>query len=177
MENKEGMITHYLDLDVEAKGIHKDMRFYITNIGKEDIFLRYPWLAAYEPHFKWRDATIGEEVLPVIIRSINPHVPRPRPTIAQTSLEDLKAHIVQQLEEQSCIRTTSMDLTIQAGQHTQAVEVPPQCKKFAKVFSEKESFCFPPSRPWDHMIEFKKGTPDAIDCKVYPMSQKEDEAL
>ena len=34
-ENKEGMITHHLDLDVEAKGIHKDMRFYITNIGKE----------------------------------------------------------------------------------------------------------------------------------------------
>ena len=33
MENKEGMITHYLDLDVEAKGIHKDMSFYITNIG------------------------------------------------------------------------------------------------------------------------------------------------
>ena len=27
------------------------------------------------------------------------------------------------------------------------------------------------------MIEFKKGTPDAIDCKVYLMSQKEDEAL
>ena len=27
------------------------------------------------------------------------------------------------------------------------------------------------------MIEFKKGTPDVIDCKVYPMSQKEDEAL
>ena len=27
------------------------------------------------------------------------------------------------------------------------------------------------------MIKFKKGTPDAIDCKVYPMSQKEDEAL
>lgn len=27
------------------------------------------------------------------------------------------------------------------------------------------------------MIEFKKGTPDAIDCKVYPMSQTEDGAL
>ena len=33
MENKEGMITHYLDLDVEAKGIHKDMHFYITNVA------------------------------------------------------------------------------------------------------------------------------------------------
>ena len=77
MENKEWMITHYLDLDVEAKGAPKDMRFYITNIGKEDIFLRYPWLVAYEPRFKWKDATIGEEVLPVIICSINPCIPRP----------------------------------------------------------------------------------------------------
>ena len=75
MENKKGMITHYLNLDVEAKGIHKDMCFYITNIGKEYIFLGYPWLAAYEPRFIWRVATIGEEVLPVIIRSINPHIP------------------------------------------------------------------------------------------------------
>ena len=27
------------------------------------------------------------------------------------------------------------------------------------------------------MIEFKKGTPDTIDCKIYPLSQNEDEAL
>ena len=141
------MITHYLNLDVEAKGIHKDMRFYITNISKEDIFLRYPWLAAYEPCFKWRDTTIGEEVLPVIIRSINPHIPRPRPMIARTSLEDLKARIVQQLEEQSCLHTTFTELAIQARQHTKAIELPPQYKKFVKVFSEKEPFCFPPSRP------------------------------
>ena len=125
MENEEVMITHYLDLEVETKGIHKDMHFYITNIGKEDIFLRYPWLAAYEPRFKWKDATIGEEVLPAIICSINPHIPRLWPTIACTSLEDLKACIVQQLEEQSCLCTTSTDLAIQAGQHTKAIELPP----------------------------------------------------
>ena len=100
-EHKEGIITHYLDLDVEAKGIHKDMRFYITNIGKEDIFLGYPWLAAYKPRFKWRDATIGEEVLLVIIRSINPRIPRPRPVITQATLKNLKACIVQQLEAQA----------------------------------------------------------------------------
>ena len=33
------MITPYLGLDVETKGIHKNMCFYITNIGNEDIFL------------------------------------------------------------------------------------------------------------------------------------------
>ena len=175
-ENKEGMITHYLDLDVEAKGIHKDMRFYITNIGK-DIFFGYPWLAAYEPCFKWRDATIGEEVLLVIIQSINPRNPQPRPVITQATLENLKACIVQQLEEQCCLRTMATELAIQAGQHTKAVELPPQYQEFAKVFSEEESFRFPTSQPWDHMIEFKKGTPDTIDCKIYPLSQTKDEAL
>ena len=176
-ENKEGMITHYLDLDVETKGIHKDMCFYITNIDKEDIFLRYSWLAAYELHFKWKDATIGEKVLPAIIRSINPHIPWPWPVIAQATLEDLKACIIQQLKEQSCLCTTSTDLAIQAEKHTKAVKLLPQYQKFAKVFSEKESFRFPPSCPWNHMIKFKKGTPDPIDCKVYPMSQKKDEVL
>ena len=27
------------------------------------------------------------------------------------------------------------------------------------------------------MIKFKKGAPEAIDCKIYPMSRVEDEAL
>ena len=48
MENKAGMITHYLDLNIQTKGIHKEMRFLITNIGKEDILLGYPWLATYK---------------------------------------------------------------------------------------------------------------------------------
>ena len=47
-ENKAGMITHYLDLDVETKGIHKEMRFLITCHGRsvfafifEVVIIRY----------------------------------------------------------------------------------------------------------------------------------------
>ena len=79
--------------------------------------------------------------------------------------------------EETCIRTTSTDLAIAAQQYTVKTEVPPEYKSFTRVFSEEESHRFPPSRPWDHAIEFKKGTPDTIDCKVYPMSQTEDVAL
>ena len=71
----------------------------------------------------------------------------------------------------------STDLAITTEQHTKNVDIPPQYQEFAKVFSEEESQQFPPSRPWDHMIEFKKDTPNAIDCKVYPMSQTEDQGL
>ena len=176
-ENEAGMITHYLDLDVKTKGIHKEMCFLITNIGKEDILLGYPWLTTYQPRFQWREATIGEEALPIVIRSVNPCIQRQQPVIAKAVAEHIKTLIVQQLEAQSCIKTMSTDLAIAAEQHTKKVEIPPQYQKFAKMFSEEESQPFPPSCPWDHMIEFKKDTPDAIDCKVYPMSQTEDQGL
>jgi hypothetical protein len=45
------------------------------------------------------------------------------------------------------------------------------------VFSEEESCRFPPSRPWDHAIELKEGMPKALDCKIYPMTPTEDQAL
>jgi hypothetical protein len=72
--NKSGKITHYLDLDVCAKGIHKEMCFLITDIGSEDILLGYPWLATFEPKFNWRHAVIDERMMPVIISSVNPRI-------------------------------------------------------------------------------------------------------
>ena len=45
------------------------------------------------------------------------------------------------------------------------------------MFSEEEVQRFPPSHPWDHAIDFKSGTPDAINCKVYPMTHAEDDVL
>jgi hypothetical protein len=76
--NKSGKITHYLDLDVYTKGIHREMRFLITDIGSEDILLGYPWLASFEPKFSWRHAVIDERVLPVVISSVNPRIIRQR---------------------------------------------------------------------------------------------------
>ena len=121
------------------------MHFLITNIGKEDILLGYPWLATYKPKFKWRDATIGKDALPVIIRSVNPCIQHLRPIIAKATTDTIKAMIVQQLEMQSCIKTTSTNLAIAAEQHTKKVEIPPHYQQFTKVFSEEDSQRFPPS--------------------------------
>ena len=48
-ENKAGSITHYVDLEVQTKGMKCTMRFLVTNIGRENVLLGYPWLATYEP--------------------------------------------------------------------------------------------------------------------------------
>ncbi len=171
-ENKDGLITHYVDLKVQTHGIHRDMRFLITNIGQEDVVMGYPWLAAYEPKFNWKCATIDETTLPVVLRSINPQT---NPIVAQTNSK--KEEIVATLESQCTIRTTATELAIQAQQYTTKREVPKEYKHFAKVFSEEESKRYPPKRAWDHAIKFKKDVPDAIDCKIYPQTQEEDKAL
>jgi hypothetical protein len=50
-------------------------------------------------------------------------------------------------------------------------------KEFARLFSDEVADRFPPSREWDHAIDLKPGAPDALDCKVYPMTRDEDASL
>jgi hypothetical protein len=96
--NKSGMITHFLDLDVCTKGIHKEMRFLVTDIGHEEILLGYPWLATFKPKFNWKSAVIDKRVLPIIISSINPHLTRNQPVIATALMEETNQSIIRQLE-------------------------------------------------------------------------------
>jgi hypothetical protein len=67
--NKGGMITHYVDLQVDTNRSSREMRFLVTNIGKEDVLLGYPWLSAFEPKFSWTHGTIDENALPVVIKA------------------------------------------------------------------------------------------------------------
>src|SRR5580698_10699538 len=70
-----------------------------------------------------------------------------------------------------------IELAVAAQQYTKKVAIPKEYQRFSKVFSKEESKCFPPQRACDHAIEFKLGAPDAIECKIYPMTRVEDEAL
>ncbi len=87
-ENKDGLITQYIDLNVQTKGIHRDICFLVTNIGHEDIILGYPWLSTFEPQFDWMHAVIHKKALPIVIQSVNPHVPGKDPIIAQTTNQE-----------------------------------------------------------------------------------------
>ncbi len=77
--NQAGEITHYITLNIQTRGIQKTIQFLITNIGNEDIILGYPWMAAYEPQFSWKNGVINERELPIILRSVNPFSPRKGP--------------------------------------------------------------------------------------------------
>jgi len=166
--NRAGEITHYIILDIQTGGIWKKIQFLVTNIGSEDIVLGYPWMATFEPKFTWKNGVINEQELPIILQSVNPFIPGKSSIIARAKGPDDKSRIS---------AMTSTELAIKAQQYTQKVEVPTEYQKFAKVFSEEESKRYPPKRAWDHAIEFKTDAPEAVDCKVYPMNQVEDEVV
>jgi hypothetical protein len=178
--NKAGQITHYLSLAVTTAGKTQEMRFLITDIGREDILLGYPWLATYKPRFSWKHGTIDKTNLPVVLRMINLH--EKKEVILQYLSTDERMSIVEELEQTvggkpPTIRNTSVDLAVATQQYTKKVEIPQEYRAFAKVFSEEKSQRFPLRRMCNHAIDFKPGVPDTIDCKVYPMTCVEDEAL
>ena len=173
--NKSGSITHSLELKVTTKGVDRIMRFLVTDIGNEDILLRYPWLATFEPKFGWKDTIIETQALPIIISSTRPV--DSRAVIAGLQTQEEKETIVHELEESTTIRGIATELAIQAGEGKKKVEVPAIYNHFERLFSEEASQRFPPLRPWDHAIELKAETPDAIPCKVYLMTPAEDKAL
>jgi hypothetical protein len=175
--NKSGMITHYLDLNVCTNGIHKEMIFLVTDIGHEEVLLGYPWLATFEPKFNWRSAVIDECILPIIISSINPRIPKTQPVIAMGLSEEEKQSSVRQLDTECTIRGVATDLAIQAGAEQQEAELPKEYREFARLFSDEAADQFPPAREWDYAINLKPGAPDALDCKIYPMTRDEDTAL
>ena len=189
--NRAGMITDFVDLEVRTGKAEKPMRFLVTDLGLEDMILGYPWLAAFEPKFSWKDAVIDTTSLPIVIRSLDWRSLVIRPTIAhidndpiisrivtETLSDKEKDDIVRELEQENCISANiSTQLANDASQYTKTVDIPSEYQRHSRVFSEEEANRFPPSRPWDHAIELKEGAPSAIDCKIYPIPPGEDEAL
>jgi hypothetical protein len=57
------------------------------------------------------------------------------------------------------------------------MKIPEEYQEFNSVFDDKAPQRFLPSREWDHAIKLKQGAPDALDCKIYPMTREEDASL
>ena len=141
--NKDGKITHYLVLNVQTRGKVKRMTVLVAEIGKEDIILGYPWLAAYEPQFDWAKGTLNGKYHPIILSSTVPD--NQSPTIGALQLRN-KEKILEQLEEECHGRSIATDLARSTAGTGETTVIPTEYQDLASVFSEEEAERFPPSR-------------------------------
>ena len=161
------------------------MKFLVTDLGGEDLILGYPWLSTFEPKFRRRDASIDTSFLPIIIQSVDWRKSQIKPVIARIVLgrriraqkQRQKEAIFRELERESSLKGISIELSREAGKFKQDVDVPKEYQRHADIFDPVESKKLPPLRPWDHAITLKPDAPDTIDCKLYPLPPKDNEAL
>ena len=151
----------------------------------KDLILGYPWLSTFKPKFQWRDAAIDTSFLPIIIQSVDWRKSQIKPVIArilqgqriQTRRQQQQEIIFQELERESSLKGISIELSREAGKFMQEVEVPDEYRRHARIFDPVESKKLPLSQPWDHTITLKPYAPDTLDCKLYHLPPKDDEAL
>ncbi len=184
--NQDGNITHYTDLQVKTGKETYILRFLITNLGRDEVILGYPWFTAFEPKIRWKEATLEEEYQPVVITTINTHEPMIELAIRALETYGLDEEAWEQLlsEEEPyiaiCKMTMASELAQKAMDQTKKTfeqMVPAQYHRHRKVFSKEASHRFPPTRPWDHTIDLLPKAPKTLDCKVYPLAITEGDAL
>lgn len=89
-----------------------------------------------------------------------------------------QAYICEELAQEShAWANISTELAQKAGQYTKKVAVPTQYQQYATVFDEEASHRLPKHQPWDHTIDLKPDAPSSLNCKIYPLTVKEKEAL
>ncbi len=139
--NQDGAINHFTDLQVCTREEMKTLQFLITNLGKDEVILGYPWLTAFEPIIHWKDATLDRTCKPVIITSVNPNETQVLTIIMEEEWVEMN-----QTEEEpyAMLRKTTMasELVQVAMDKTKRMfkqMVPEEYRRHARTFSEKES--------------------------------------
>jgi len=142
--NAEGAITHQIECNMFFKGHVERARIDVCNLGKTEVILGMPWLAAHNPEIDWEKGEVEMT-----------HCP---PIYGKRKQEKKKKEVkkVERDENKEMLKKL----------------VPKRFWRWGKVFRKKKSERMPVQKTWDHAIELKEGfTPKKE--KVYSLSREE----
>jgi len=144
----------------------------ITNTGRHKILLGTDWLKAHNPSIDWSTNRLCFDQCPPQCHPIEQD-----PTIRQfllinaweTQNDDYLDYMDHGIDVLQCIvahkaryfepmiRKTTVSTTLAKGEECKTTDIPPEFRKYAKVFSDKEAQRLPKHQPWDHKINLQPG--------------------
>jgi hypothetical protein len=137
------------------------------NLGKDCIILGYPWFEAFNPNINWKEGRLlGPQIELKTTGAVNREHVEQAYEIRRIAMELRKTTIAQKMAE-----------AFQTDKPKTDTPIPPEYRKHAKVFSEQEAECFPPSRTWDHHIPLKDDAPETINEKLYNLPKVDKQAI
>jgi len=145
--NVGGAITHQVECNMFFKGHIERVRMDVCNLGKTEVILGMPWLAAHNPEIDWKKGEVKMTQCPPIYGK-------------KTQEGKRKEKKTEKDEDEEVLRKL----------------VPKRFWKWRKVFEKKESERIPVQKAWDHTIELKEGFIPKKE-KVYLLSREEREEV
>ena len=137
-------ITHQVKCNIFFKGHVERARMDICNLGKTEVILGMPWLAAHNPEIDWEKGEVKMT-----------HCP---PIYGKRKQEEGKKEVkkVEKNEDKETLKRL----------------VPKRFWKWKKVFGKRESERMPVQKTWDYTIELKEGFM-LKKGKMYSLSREE----
>ena len=167
--NGSGSITKFVEVRFSIRDHAEIMPLAVTDLGTTDVFIGYEWMKKHNPSVDWEKGTLTLDRCPLSC-GYTPHHHRPDDDEDE---EDNMETIP--LEEGD--RIFFLNLKDNQPQVRQVSMVEPDfISEFSDVFSAREFERLPEHRSWDHAIELTDGF-KPTDCKVYPLSPSEQDAL
>jgi len=147
--NSRRAITHQVECNVFYKGHMERMRMDVCNLGKTEVILGIPWLAAHNPKINWETGEVKMTRCP--------------PLCDGKSQKKEKVKRVATEEEEKIVRW-AIDDKEDWGKEEKMEEdhrkieemVPKKFLKWRKVFGKVESERIPTRKVWDHAIDLKE---------------------
>jgi len=146
--NVGGAITHQVECNMFFKRHIERVRMDVCNLGKTEVILGMPWLAAHNPEIDWEKGEVKMmRCLPICRKG-------------------------GQKEKKREVRKVEKD----EDEETLKKLVSKRFWKWKKVFGKRESERMPVQKAWDHAIELKEGFIPKKG-KVYSLSREEREEV
>jgi hypothetical protein len=186
--NRAGQITHVIFTTTQIGQRSRGHRYYVTDLGSEDVILGLPWLQAVNPNINWETGALIDTADAIIVQNTTVlEDPVQETPIEEDDEEFHSTDILEGFWQEACIPEGVEDIYVRKASNYAQVfahdsgakgisNLPKYLQPFHTIFEKKAAERFPISRSWDHAINLKD---DFVpkNCKVYPLAPTEQEAL
>jgi len=191
--NRSGTITKACNLLVTQGNKKEQTRFFVTNLGSNQMLFGYPWFKKFNPDIDWEKSKLKGPKVKI-------------KTLLYSTLQRARTWLKQKKEENKDLILKAQQCALWSGvtpsemreglveinrTHTavkmahkytsehgkEEVTLLEEFKRHTALFSDEEANKFPPARrDRDHKIVLMDTAPTRFNCKVYPLSRDEQEA-
>jgi len=165
-DNKGGSITHEVEVNLYYRGHIERVKMDVCELGKTEVILGMPWLAAHNPEINWETGEVRMTRCP--------------PLCGRTSEKKIVRRKQETEEDKRDLRWTMEEKKkreeIEEDHRKMEELVPKRFHKWKKVFRKVESERMPTRKLWDHAIDLRE---DFVPRKgqIYPLSRTEKEEV